>query len=213
MIENQAKKQKHREDLRLAILEAAKKLFVQEGYEATSIRKIAKEIGFSPTAIYLYYRDKNDIAYALHQEGFLLLRDRFMALMSVDNPFERLKAIGRNYIDFAFQNPDYYQVMFMMKEPLSFLNSQIEDSSWVEGELVIELLKKTIVDCQQVGYFKGMDPVFVTIQAWSSVHGLVSLHITKHLDCLHELFGKTGDLEDHVYSSYLILVGLIQATK
>ena len=82
----------------VGVLEAAKKLFVQEGYEATSIRKIAKEIGFSPTTIYLYYRDKNDIAYALHQEGFLLLRDRFMALMSVDNPFERLKAIGHTLI-------------------------------------------------------------------------------------------------------------------
>ena len=207
------KKIKQKEDLRTVILEAAKKLFVQEGYEATSIRKIAKEIGFSPTTIYLYYKDKNDIVYALHQVGFGMLKDQFLPLMSVEDPFERLKAVGKIYIHFAFTHPEYYQVMFMMKEPLSFLNSQIEDSSWVEGELVIELLKKTIVDCQQLGYFKGMDPVFVTIQAWSSVHGLVSLHITKHLDCLHELFGKTGDLEDHVYSSYLILVGLIQATK
>lgn len=207
------KKIKQKEDLRTVILEAAKKLFVQEGYEATSIRKIAKEIGFSPTTIYLYYKDKSDIVYALHQVGFGMLKDQFLPLMAVEDPFERLKAVGRNYIQFAFMHPEYYQVMFMLKEPLSFLNSQIEDSSWVEGELVIELLKKTIIDCQEVGYFKGMDPVFVTIQAWSSVHGLVSLHITQHLDCLHELFGKTGNLEEHVFSSFQILVGLIQATK
>ncbi|VTQ03121.1 TetR/AcrR family transcriptional regulator [Sphingobacterium daejeonense] len=74
------KKLKHKEDLRTLILEAAKKLFVQEGYEATSIRKIAKEIGFSPTTIYLYYKDKSDIVYALHQVGFGILRDRFFPI-------------------------------------------------------------------------------------------------------------------------------------
>ena len=86
------KKIKQKEDLRTVILEAAKKLFVQEGYEATSIRKIAKEIGFSPTTIYLYYKDKSDIVYALHQVGFGMLKDQFLPLMAVEDPFERLKA-------------------------------------------------------------------------------------------------------------------------
>ena len=49
------RKLKHKEDLKQSILDAAKKLFIKEGYEATSIRKIAAEIEFSPTTIYLYY--------------------------------------------------------------------------------------------------------------------------------------------------------------
>jgi len=207
------KKLKHKEDLRTVILEAAKKLFVQEGYEATSIRKIAKEIGFSPTTIYLYYKDKGDIVYTLHQVGFGILKERFFPLMSVDNPFERLKALGKVYIQFALSNPEYYQVMFMMKEPLSFLNSQVEDNVWVEGELVIEILKKTIEECQEIGYFKGLDPVAVTIQAWSAVHGLVSLYVTQHLDCIKDVFGKTETLEESVYSSFQVFVELISSSK
>ncbi|GGE30656.1 TetR/AcrR family transcriptional regulator [Sphingobacterium cellulitidis] len=207
------KKIKHKGDLRTVILEAAKKLFVQEGYEATSIRKIAKEIGFSPTTIYLYYKDKSDIVYALHQVGFNMLKDQFVPLMTVEDPFERLKALGRIYMKFAFSHPEYYQVMFMMREPLSFLNGQLGDNSWVEGELVIELLKHTIVECQSLGYFKGMDPVFITIQLWSSVHGLVSLHITQHLDCISDVFGQSGEMEEMLNSSFQVLIGLINSSK
>jgi len=65
----QERKRKHKEDLKQLILDAAKKLFMKDGYEATSIRKIAAEIEFSPTTIYLYYKDKAEISHALHQEG------------------------------------------------------------------------------------------------------------------------------------------------
>ncbi len=207
------KKIKHKEDLRVAILEAAKRLFVQEGYESTSIRKIAKEIGFSPTTIYLYYKDKNDIVYALHQVGFNMMRDRFFPLMSVDHPFERLKALGKNYIQFALEHPEYYQVMFMMREPLTFLNAQLENNKWPEGEVVLNFLKDTIVDCQNNGYFKGLDPVFVTLQAWSAVHGIVSLQVTNHFDCVQEVFGKSESMEETVYSSFQVLVELFNSSK
>lgn len=207
------KKIKHKEDLRSVILEAAKKLFVHEGYEATSIRKIAKEIGFSPTTIYLYYKDKNDIVYALHQVGFGILKERFFPLMAVENPFERLKALGKLYIQFAFNNPEYYQVMFMMKEPLSFLNSQKENNEWIEGELVIEFLKNTVIECQTKGYFKEMDPIAVTIHAWAAVHGLVSLHVTQHLDCIKDVFDKMDTMEEIVYNSFQVLVELMNSSK
>lgn len=207
------KKIKHKEDLRSVILEAAKKLFVHEGYEATSIRKIAKEIGFSPTTIYLYYKDKNDIVYALHQVGFGILKERFFPLMAVENPFERLKALGKLYIQFAFANPEYYQVMFMMKEPLSFLNSQKENNEWIEGELVIEFLKNTVIECQTKGYFKEMDPVAVTIHAWAAVHGLVSLHVTQHLDCIRDVFENINTMEEIVYNSFQVLVDLMNSSK
>ena len=207
------KKLKHKEDLRTLILEAAKKLFVQEGYEATSIRKIAKEIGFSPTTIYLYYKDKSDIVYALHQVGFGILRDRFFPLMAVENAFERLKALGKIYIHFALSNPEYYQVMFMMKEPLSFLTSKEENAAWIEGQYVIEFLRKTIVECQEMGYFKDMDPIAVAIQAWGAVHGLVSLHVTEHLDCIKDVFERNDTMEEMVYASFQVLVEMIARSK
>src|SRR5690606_4539298 len=127
------RKDRHKEDLKLRILDAAKMLFMKFGYEATSIRKIAAEIEFSPTTIYLYYKDKNDILYALHQEGFKMLGNHFYALSNVEHPFERLKAMGRIYLKFALEHSDFYELMFIMKEPLQFLNSSCSHEDWTEG--------------------------------------------------------------------------------
>ena len=83
------RKEKHREDLRMKILDAAKVLFLRDGYDATSIRKIAEKIEFSPTTIYLYYKDKADIMFALHQEGFKLLGEIHINSPHCFKPFER----------------------------------------------------------------------------------------------------------------------------
>src|SRR5690554_7192785 len=125
------RKKKPKEDIKTAILNAAKNLFLEKGFEATSLRKIAVEIGYSPTTIYLYYKDKNDIVYALHQEGFSLLRSELTALMIVEDPFERLKALGRSYLQFAKENPDYYELMFIQKEPMEFLDKDSENELWI----------------------------------------------------------------------------------
>ncbi len=207
------KKQKQKEDLKVLILEAAKKLFVQQGYESTSIRKIAQEIGFSPTTIYLYYKDKNDLIYALHQVGFTMMRDRFMPLGVVEDPFERLKAVGKNYIEFALDNPEYYEVMFMMKEPMDFLDQQCGSEQWQEGERVLEFLKMTVAQCQQQGYFKGMTVEAVTMQAWAAVHGLVTLHVTQHLEKIIDVVGFQEGVKDMMYASFEAFVQMMGSTK
>ncbi|MEI5984121.1 MULTISPECIES: TetR/AcrR family transcriptional regulator [Sphingobacterium] len=207
------KKQKQKEDLKVLILEAAKKLFVQQGYESTSIRKIAQEIGFSPTTIYLYYKDKNDLIYALHQVGFTMMRDRFMPLGVVEDPFERLKAVGKNYIEFALDHPEYYEVMFMMKEPMDFLDQQCGSEQWQEGERVLEFLKMTVAQCQQQGYFKGMTVEAVTMQAWAAVHGLVTLHVTQHLEKIIDVVGFQEGVKDMMYASFEAFVQMMGSTK
>lgn len=112
------RRSKHKENLRQAILDAAKKLFLRDGYHATSIRKIAQEIEFSPTTIYLYYKDKAEIAHALHIEGFKLLGQQLSVVQHIDDPFERLKVMGRIYIQFSLENTDFYELMFVLKEPM-----------------------------------------------------------------------------------------------
>lgn len=175
------KRARRKEDVKGLILDAAKKLFVEQGYPSASIRKIASAIGYSPTTIYLYYKDKNDIVYALHQEGFAILKTLFTSLLEVESPFERLKAIGRTYLQFARNHPDYYEVMFMVKEPMDFLNCEANKENWEEGKQVFGLLLAAIHECQKEGYFKGCNPEFVALQAWAVVHGLCSLYLSTRL--------------------------------
>jgi len=174
------RKDKHKSNLRKQILAAAKALFLQEGYEGTSIRKIASAIEYSPTTIYLYYREKNDILLALQKEGFQLLRSRFAILSKVDNPLERLKAIGRSYLQFALENPEFYELMFVMKEPLKSLEKGLQ-KEWDDGKKIVESLLFVLEGCQQKGYFTGQDPYHFSIMVWSQVHGLAVLYLHGHL--------------------------------
>ncbi|MEJ5055951.1 TetR/AcrR family transcriptional regulator [Sphingobacterium sp. MYb382] len=207
------RKQRHKEDLRNRILEAAKKLFVQQGYEATSIRKIAKEIEFSPTTIYIYYKDKNDIIYALHQEGFNMLREKFSTLMLVENPFERLKAIGKTYIEFGRTNPEFYEVMFMMKEPMDFIGNSCMDDKWEDGEKVFGILEQTITECQTKGYFTNLPVKLVALQAWTAVHGIVSLYISQHLFKLNETLGLNYDMQVVTDQAFQLFSTYLERTK
>lgn len=212
-MKNPEKKIKRKEDVRNLILNAAKKLFVEEGYQSASIRKIASEIGYSPTTIYLYYKDKNDIVHALHTEGFAILRMMFSSLESVEHPFERLKAIGRTYLRFAKEYPDFYEVMFIMKEPMDYLESEDGPVCWEEGKQVFALLVLTVIDCQEAGYFPDSDPNHTALQAWSMVHGLCSLHITTHLQKVGEECLSESSSDVLVESAFKTYVSLMEQTK
>ena len=208
------RKERHKGDLKQLILDSAKSLFMKYGYEATSIRKIAAGIEFSPTTIYLYYKDKSDIVYALHQEGFKLMMEKFSSLAYVEHPFERLKAMGRTYIQFALENSDFYELMFIMKEPLDFLDTSYtgdqESEEWKEGANTFNILLKTIQECRQFGYFQGQEPKTFALLVWSTIHGMCSLTIHGHLDHVcqkkHNLFETGVQALDAAYASYVKLL-------
>src|SRR5690349_5915348 len=87
--------------LRQQILDAARELFVREGYDAVSMRRIAARIEYSPTAIYLHFPDKQSILTALCDETFEKLSTRLAAHVArTPDPVERLRGGLRLYIEF-----------------------------------------------------------------------------------------------------------------
>ncbi|MGJ1387746.1 TetR/AcrR family transcriptional regulator [Sphingobacterium spiritivorum] len=207
------RKEKHKEDLRQRILDAAKELFLKHGYEATSIRKIAEKIEFSPTTIYLYYKDKTDIMYALHQEGFKLLGTQFMVLQYVHEPFERLKAMGRVYMSFALNNPDFYELMFIQKEPLEFVKNNCVDEGWEEGEQSFNALIRTVEDCQSAGYFIQFDANTFALNVWSLMHGLCSLKLQGHLDHVASVKLAVAEGENVMDQTYEGFIRVLESLK
>lgn len=204
------RKIRHKEDLKQSILDAAKKLFLHDGYEATSIRKIAAEIEFSPTTIYLYYKDKNEIAHALHEEGFKMLSEQFAVLGHVEHPFERLKAMGRIYMQFALDNRDFYEIMFIMKEPIA--EECIEDE-WDEGKRAFNILLSTIQDCQKAGYFKAFEPSAFSLVVWSTMHGLCTMKIHGQLDLVVKKKEILTEVEDPFTHTFECFVQLLERLK
>lgn len=166
------RKQREREEMRQLILDASRSIFLEKGYHLTSIRNIAEKIEYSPGTIYLYFKEKDEIFHALHEEGFRRLVSLMEPLQFVSDPFERLKAMGRIYMDFARNNKDFYDLMFIMQAPM---NVEVEDM-WAVGDTALEHLKNVLRDCQLAGRFKGHDIEFLSFYVWSSMHGMCALY-------------------------------------
>ncbi len=203
-----SKRVERKEEIRKKILDVAKDLFLKHGYESVSIRKIADKVGISPTTIYLYYQDKSDVIYALHQEGFKALAIQFAALKNVEDPFERLKAMGRNYIDFSLRNPDFYQLMFMIKDPIEFVERNCA-SEWEEGEEAFGAMLATVADCKEHGYFGKLDLHSIALHIWFVVHGICSLKLQGHLDHVvksHIQEGKDAYALDDAFETLITIM-------
>jgi AcrR family transcriptional regulator len=107
--------ERDRESVRRAILDAARDLFVREGYENVSIRKIAERIEYSPAAIYGYFPSKDDIFFALAEEGFRLLHGDRASYTALDTmpPLERIRAIFSRLYQYSVDYPQYFALMFV----------------------------------------------------------------------------------------------------
>jgi AcrR family transcriptional regulator len=178
------RRERQKEELRTKILHTAKELFIERGYDDTSIRTIADRIEYSPTTIYLYFKDKDDIFYALHQEGFALLNQYFKPLAFVENPFERLKAITQAYVKFALENKEFYDLMFISRVPMDSIKDKCEE--WDEGANSFQALVGTVTQCIEMGYFKGMEAETLSFTLWGMVHGVCSLEICERCTVLTE---------------------------
>lgn len=176
------RKEREREEMRQLILGAAQKLFLENGFEKISIRNIADEIEYSPATIYLYFKDKNQLLYALHQQGFMKMIEEFQPLQQVADPFERLVEMGRSYIRFAVQNPELFDLMFIMTAPME----NLEEKEWVEGDQAFGLLTQVVQECIDAGIFKQHDVQSAAMMIWSAVHGYTALFLRKRLGMFPE---------------------------
>jgi AcrR family transcriptional regulator len=99
--------------VRQAILDAARDLFVSEGYRNVSIRKIAERIEYSPAAIYSYFPSKDDIFYTLAEEGFRRLDTKVRGVPEQDDPIEHLRACWWAYYEFSKEQREFFELMFV----------------------------------------------------------------------------------------------------
>src|SRR5918992_973820 len=122
MLSIKARRERQRQQLRQAILDAAGELILERGYEGFSLRQVAERIGYSATTIYLHFENKDALIAAVIDEGF----ERFLrALQAVEtpDPLGRIIDLGRAYVRFGLENRVYYQLMFMQRADLLSLGS------------------------------------------------------------------------------------------
>ena len=177
------RKEKQKQEVRKLILDASMKLFVEEGFEKVSIRKIADLIEYSPTTVYLYFKDKNDNLFELHEMGFRKLAEYNATLWEIRNPLLRLQKMGENYIRFGLENPQFYDLMFIQQAPMKALDNMIE-CQWKSGDEALNKLKDCLAECMEKNLIMKGDINAVAMTIWGMVHGLVSLAIRDRFEKL-----------------------------
>ena len=190
------RKEREREEMRKLILDAAQTLFLANGYEKVSIRNIADAIEYSPATIYLYFKDKNDLLFALHQRGFVQMVEEFRPLLLLTDPFEKLVEMGRSYIRFAVQNPELFDLMFIMTAPMDTLDNK----DWVEGDQAFGLLMQVVQECIDAGVFRKHNVQATAMMIWSGIHGYTALFLRKRLGMFPEC--DRQDIMDEAFTLF-----------
>lgn len=189
--------------MRSLILDAARSIFLEKGFEQASIRNIAEKIEYSPGTIYLYFRDKDEIFHALHEEGFRRMLEKMQPLQHVEDPFERLKALGHTYLEFARNNKDFYQLMFIMDAPIKH---EENDENWHMGHQSLNFLKQVLRQCQERGRFQGMDIEYLSFTIWSAVHGMSALYCNERCKAYHDVNLQPADLMENGYRNFIAML-------
>ena len=175
------RREREKVELRQKIIDAARELFAEKGYEAVSMRMIADRIEYSPTAIYLHFRDKEALFAELCALDFRALAGVFNQIGQLPDPVERLRRIGLLYADFAAEKPNHYRLMFMTPRPAhSHDDLDVADHGNPEAD-AYAFLRQTVREAIEQERLRPelSDPDQVAQMVWSGVHGVVSLRIAK----------------------------------
>lgn len=170
--------EQERQQTRMGFIEAARDLFVTRGVEAVTMREVAKSTGYSATALYLHFADKNALLQAVCDTDFLALAQSLENIMKIIDPIQRLKALGAAYAHFALDHPNQYRLMFMTPSPCfdpqssSIQQGNLQQDAYAQLKEVVRLAHET--SC----FREDLEDVEIIAQTiWAGVHGVCSLQI------------------------------------
>ena len=169
-----SRRRKHKEELRRVILDAAREIFVRQGYESFSLRKLAQKIEYSPGNVYLHFKNKEALFECLVEESFARLLKTLLALrngQAWQDPVEELKKGLRAYVEFGLRNPNDYRFAFMLRPPMEKRPYKVHGA--------FEALRLIVKRCVEEKRFRAVDVETTSQALWATVHGITSLLIQR----------------------------------
>lgn len=169
------KRAKYREEFRGEILDAARELFINDGYDKFSMRRLAERIGYSPTTIYLYFRDKDDLLLAICEE----VAEQFFANLNHiradhTDPLETLRQALLYFIEFGFNNPNQYIVFFFTSCGVYGTHEEfMKKESMARNSYLV--FREIVQDCIETGKLRETDKEMLTQVLAVATHGLIAM--------------------------------------
>jgi AcrR family transcriptional regulator len=160
---------------RAEILQAAERIFVRDGYQGATIRKIADEVGVSSTALYMHFRDKDQMLLEICAGGVgaLLAQNTEIAGRPID-AVSRVRLILDAYMRFGFDNPNTYWLTFCA--PADEISPDKHTTASELGARCYERFRSTLADVAKEGRLRSSVDAAAQV-LWSACHGMVALRV------------------------------------
>ncbi|OBF14503.1 TetR/AcrR family transcriptional regulator [Mycobacterium sp. ACS4331] len=194
------------EQLRDEILDAATDLLLETGsVKDVSIRSVAERVGVTPPSIYLHFTDKDALLDAVCARYYESLHAKMkQAADGQSTTLDVLRAQGLAYVRFAIDTPELYRIATMGEgRPGSDVDATLASSAFMH-------LRETVQTLMDEGIYPPGDPTAVTLQLWSTAHGIAALLVAKP----YLPFGDPLDFADNVMRAFCtgqIVIGIIGA--
>jgi AcrR family transcriptional regulator len=178
------RREEEKERRRGEILDAAESLYAKQGWEAVTMEQVARTARLSRALVYTYFRDKDDLLFAIGERALKQLYQRFSAaLKTPGSGRDRVMAIGRTYMGFALEFPHYFDFCsrFQQHDANSASNPN-EEACAVAGDavkgLVVQGIQQGVADGSIAPAF-GRDALMMAFSLWAFTHGIVQVTVAK----------------------------------
>lgn len=176
---------------RQELCDVATRLFTDRGFASVTMRSLARELGYSRTTPYRYFKDKADILATVRAAGFARLADRLTSFSPSGDVIDRIRVLGHHYVEFGTAEPDLYRLMFDMKQPDTDPHHLLE----AEIDRNRQAVRAAVQQAVAAGRLTG-DPIVLARLFWAGLHGLVELHLEDKFSPDHDLETLTSAMID-----------------
>jgi AcrR family transcriptional regulator len=168
------KRNKKKEVFRRAILEAAREIFFRDGYGNFSMRKLARRIGYSPTTIYLYFKDKDDLLFCLCEEFYSEL---YLTIQRIEEEgadlLETLRKVLLAYVSFGLANPEHYRVAFFTNPTIYGSPFEFMENDTMSRRTYLHY-RNLVARCCDAGVLRSFEADTLSQVLWAGVHGIIT---------------------------------------
>lgn len=161
------------------ILNCACELYLAEGFDGFSMRKLARTLGVTAPALYRHFESREAVLHEVMGEAYRRLTECLFRALGESSPGERLRGAAHGYMEFAIENPRLYEVIFLPPRIIGtdILPPEVESKACAIGTFWDDRVR----ECIEAGVLAEGDPTEIGQTLWAHAHGLVTLHLRGRL--------------------------------
>jgi len=179
---SEIRRERERMEMTERIMDAAREMFVRDGYEAVTLRKIAQSIEYSQGIIYQYFKDKQALVQAIIRKDSEDLRQHLLECLTIKDPIDQIVEMARRYVTWGAEHPNHYHLMLLPPPAWAEQDHEVQEQTQAHTPLeqeVLAVLYVAVKDAMERGLLKEKysEPALVAATLWAGAHGLVLLEL------------------------------------